>query len=59
MRKPRSGQPAATHPPEQNEVLQHGEGHEDAVQKPVEQEKNEELVVGKIDAIVNPRTMVI
>lgn len=49
----------ATHPPEQNEILQHGKGNVDTVQKAVKQEKDEELVIGKVDAVVNPRTMVI
>lgn len=45
-----------THPPEQNEILQHGKGDENAVQKAVKQEQDEELVVGEVDAVVLERS---
>lgn len=45
-----------THPPEQNEILQHGKGDEDTVQKAVKQEQDEELVVGEINAVVLERS---
>jgi hypothetical protein len=42
-----------THLPEENEVLEHGEGDVNAVEKSVAEKEDEELVVGEVDAVVD------
>lgn len=48
-----------THLPEQNEIPQTRGWHKNTVEKCVAKEKYKEFVVGEIDAIVHPRTVVI
>lgn len=47
------------HPPELNEERQGWERYEDAVDECISEEKNEELVVGKSYAVVDPWAMMI
>jgi hypothetical protein len=42
-----------SHLPEENEVLEHGEGDVDAVEESIAQKEDEELVVGEVDAVVD------
>jgi len=45
--------------PEKYKVFQHGECYIEAIKKSISQEENEEFVVGKVNAIVDPWAMVI
>lgn len=45
--------------PEENEILERRERHKNTVCQCVSEKQDEELVIGKTDAIVHPRTMMI
>jgi len=45
--------------PEEDKIFQHGESYVKTIKKSIAEELNEKLVVGKVDAVIDPRAMMI
>lgn len=45
--------------PKQNKVLKHGEGDVEAIQESIAKKQDEIFVVGIVDTVIDPRTMMV